>query len=248
MSNLLVHVGFIRTESGILEKVYKSANKFSRRGKSIEDKDEVWKNVWSFCQSYDRCLLLLSEILVNQLVEFHLNFTLAKVISAVGVWFDSYIESGKRNNGLEKVWQRSRILRTKMYMKTSMCPPPPPPRLKGGILEIGQNKLCLVTARQHLPFEFKLYRSWCDCKCSRFWGVKCCKFGLIFLLNILKFNAIIEVSLNFLTHLSCCLFLLWTEKSCCKSSKERNAWHGNAVSQHQSATLSLDLWFIEWGE
>jgi len=41
---------------------------------------------------------------------------------------------------------------------------------------------------------------------------------------------------------------LWAEKSGSKSSKERNARHGNALSQHQSAPVSLDFWFTEWGK
>lgn len=37
------------------------------------------------------------------------------------------------------------------------------------------------------------------------------------------------------------LFFFFIEKSCCKSPKTRNTRHGHAVSQHQSASFSLDL-------
>ena len=53
----------IRTKFGILEKVLKSANKFSRPGKSIENKDNKSlgkrKNVWSFVESCNKCLIAI---------------------------------------------------------------------------------------------------------------------------------------------------------------------------------------------
>ena len=73
-----VHYSRVRTESWILEKVWKFWNQFSRPGKSLENKDKVWKNGKKsgvfFVLKTETSALLLSEIF--QVVKSYLKFCL----------------------------------------------------------------------------------------------------------------------------------------------------------------------------
>ena len=101
----------IRIESWILEKVLKwICPAFSRPGKSLVNRDQVWKNgrVLSFFQSYNQPALYPFFFILVVFNYFHLHvcreksFVPALFKVSFGTLFDS-LESGKRKS-LEKSW------------------------------------------------------------------------------------------------------------------------------------------------
>ena len=108
----------VRTESWILEKVLKFAQRFSRPGKSLENGDKVWKNgkkSWVYFQSYNKwfiseILFRFGQILFNLAGTFAVHREKSFVLSFFKVCIDQLfdnLESGKRNycfgKSLEKV-------------------------------------------------------------------------------------------------------------------------------------------------